>query len=292
MLPVEERMFEFLEEEPEVVGLSTNASNTDGRSSMSGRNGMTGSSSGRANSRVRSTNESEMDTTSASTSDTDGWSHSTQEGFGVSDQRGTQEAWGHGTNRSTTQSQTVTNSEQLSSGHSNSVGHTSTRGGAFTKGQTIMHGKSVALTPFHEYVREEVEVPQFYSPDEQHVLVKQRIHRIPKRHFLLKVPGSKDCLIRAPEVPDPTISERRLTTGLDVVYTALPCYTSVDQDGRAANSKPVDHGADDVVDVEEVHEVPPAPASRALPSPTDEAEAEKSLWERVRAISEGSQENS
>ncbi|HZM20679.1 MAG TPA: hypothetical protein VFC02_02985 [Anaerolineales bacterium] len=290
MLPPEERIFEFLEEEPEVVGLSTNTSTTDGRSATSGRNGMTGSSRSEANSRVRSTSESEMDTTSASASDTDGWSHGLQDGYSVANQLGTNEAWSHGTNRSTTRGQTVTNSEQITNGFSNTVGHTSTRGGAFTQGQTITRGTSVAVTPFHEYHREEIETPTFLSPEEQLLLVKQRIHRIPARHFLLKAPGSPDCIIRAPDVPDPVISDRRLTTSLATVYAALPCYTTVEQHSGEARAPHPDHRAGEVIDVA-VQEVI-APEVAALPSSTDDAQAEKTLWERVRALSFGRREKS
>ena len=215
------------------LAYQTNTSSTEGRSSTSGRNGMRGASSSRANSRVRAANESEMDTTSLSSSDSEGWSHGVQNGYSVADQRGTNEAWAHGTNRSTTRGQTMTNSRQVTNGYSDTVGHTSTRGGASTKGQTITRGTSVAKTPFHEYHREIVETPVNLSPEEQRLLVMQRIHRIPARHFLLKAPGSPDCIIRAPHVPDPMITQRRLTAGLETVYDALPCYTSIAAQGRA-----------------------------------------------------------
>lgn len=279
LVPREEHIL-LPDDPPELVGVSTTTSTTDGRSSAAGRNGMIGSSSGRANSRSRSTTESEMDSTSVSSADTEGWSQGKQEGFGVAHQTGESAAWSRGTNRSTTRGQTVTHSTQTTDGYSDSVGHTSTRGGAFTKGQTITRGKSVALTPFYEYQREDIETPVFLTPEEQKLLVMQRLSRIPERHFLLKAPGSPDCILRAPQVADPVISDRCLSAGLDTVYNALPCYTSSAAQGRAGITN---HAADDIVDVEEVREVRTSETTNVLPSPTENAEIEESLWRRILA---------
>ena len=249
---------------------------------------MTGSSRGRANSRVRSHSESEMDSTSRIASDTDGWSHGVQDNYGVANQRGTNEAWSRGSNRSTTRGQTITKSTQETNGYSNTVGHTSTRGGAFTKGQTITRGKSVAEVPFHEYHREEIATPVFFTPEEQRLLVMQRLARIPERHFLLKAPYSNDCIIRAPEVPDPVISDRRLSAGLDTVYNALPCYsTSAEQQRGEMKTKP-DQSSDDVIDVEEVEEVHTPQSVVALPSPAPPDNlTEAELWDRWHAMGHG-----
>jgi hypothetical protein len=138
----------------------------------------------------------------------------------------------------------------------------------------------VALTPFYEYQREDIETPVFLTPEEQKLLVMQRLSRIPERHFLLKAPGSPDCILRAPQVADPVISDRCLSAGLDTVYNALPCYTSSAAQGRAGITN---HAADDIVDVEEVREVRTSETTNVLPSPTENAEIEESLWRRILA---------
>src|SRR2546426_8634393 len=90
----------------------------------------------------------------------------------------------------------------------------------------------MTVSPFYEYVREEIEAPTFLTPEEQKLLVMQKLSCIPKMHFLVKAPESKDCIIRAPYVGDPTITRRRLAAGLDSVYSALPCYTRLTHHGH------------------------------------------------------------
>jgi hypothetical protein len=136
---------------------------------------MAGTSTAHARSFVSGESENEMASTSISFADTRGWSTSVQEGFGVARTDGESEAWTHGTNRSTTQGNTVTNSESVTDGFSDTIGHTETRGIAFTEGETITHGESVSLSPFYEYVREEIETPVFLAPEEQKLLVIQRL---------------------------------------------------------------------------------------------------------------------
>jgi hypothetical protein len=136
---------------------------------------MAGTSTAHARSFVSGESENEMASTSISSADTRGWSTSVQEGFGVARTDGESEAWTHGTNRSTTQGNTVTNSESVTDGFSDTIGHTETRGIAFTEGETITHGESVTLSPFYEHVREEIETPMFLAPEEQKILVIQRL---------------------------------------------------------------------------------------------------------------------
>jgi hypothetical protein len=296
MRPAEERI--VFEDDPEVIGLSTHSGTTEGQSSFSGTSGMRGSSAGYARNHMQSASDSEMEQSSLSSSDTtgfsetDGWSTGWNEGHGIAQQTGDSEAWSRGTNRSTTHGRTLTNSEQVSDGYSDTVGHTSTRGGAITKGQTITRGTSVARTPFHEYHREDIETPVFLTPEEQKLLVQQRLSRIPERHFLLKAPGSMNCLLRAPYVADPTISDRRLSAGLDTVYNALPCYTSIAEQGRAEIETHADCSVDDVVDVEEIEDVHTPEPATALPSHAPDnaaadAERETKLWERWTNIGRG-----
>jgi hypothetical protein len=294
MLPPEERL--FFQEDPEVIGLSAHTGSSEGRSSSSGINGMSGSSAGHARSRMLSESDSESDSTSLSSADTsglsesEGWSSGWNEGYGVANTNGESEAWTRGTNRSTTRGNTVTNSESVTDGYSDSVGKTFTRGQAFTEGETTTHGESFTVSPFYEYAREEIEAPTFLTPEEQKLLVMQKLARIPKMHFLVKAPESADCIVRAPFVGDPIITKRRLAAGLQSVYSALPCYTTLEQHdhgnsgnvmitrGAAARDNGGDN-ADGVIDVE-VQEVCKSESAKALPSPTADADVEAALWQR------------
>jgi hypothetical protein len=278
MLPPREGV--LFTEDPEVVGLSTHTSSTEGQSFSAGTSGMVGSSAGHATNHMQSSSEAEMDSTSLSSADTEGWSRSVQEGHGVAETQGASEAWTRGTNRSITRGKTVTNSEQVTDGYSDTVGHTDTQGIAFTEGETVTRGESVTLSPFYEYRREEIETPTFMTPEEQKLLVMQKLARIPKMHFLVKAPESSDCVIRAPYVGDPMITQRRLAAGLESVYSAMPCYTTLEQRGHGDSAVHDDHGADEVIDVVEVQEVCTSESVKALPSPIDDAEVEAALWER------------
>jgi hypothetical protein len=222
----------------------------------------------------------------------------------VAETQGESEAWTHGKNRSTTRGTTITNSESVTDGYSDTVGKTLTRGEAFTNGETISHGESVTVSPFYEYVREEIETPTFLTPEEQKLLVMQKLARIPKQHFLIKAPESSDCVIRAPFVGDPMITQRRLAAGLESVYAALPCYTNLAQhdqgNGGDDSNTSIDHGHDggddvgnnddDVIDVE-VQEVCKSESAKALPSPTADADVEAALWQRWLSGSHRRQEN-
>jgi hypothetical protein len=280
-------------DDPEVIGLSTHTSTTEGTSSFAGTSGMVGSSVGHATNHMQSISDGEMDSTSRSSADTEGWAHSVQEGHGVAETQGESEAWTRSTNRSNTRGKTVTNSEQVTDGYSDTVGHTDTQGIAFTEGKTITHGESVTLSPFYEYRREDIETPTFLTPEEQKLLVMQKLARIPKMHFLVKAPESADCVIRAPYVGDPMITQRRLAAGLASVYSALPCYTTLEQRGHGGADEVTEHGDhhDDVIDVEEVQEVrtPQTVAVLPSPAPTD-AETEAALWERWHSMSRRRQE--
>jgi hypothetical protein len=275
MLPPEERV--FFQEDSEVIGLSAHTGSSEGRSSSSGINGMSGSSAGHARSRMLSESDSESSSTSFSNADTagfsesEGWSSGWNESHGAAQTEGESEAWTRGTNRSTTRGHKITNSESVTDGYSDTVGKTFTRGQAFTEGETTTHGESFTVSPFYEYDREEIEAPTFLTPEEQKLLVMQKLARIPKMHFLIKAPESNDCIIRAPYVGDPIITKRRLAAGLQSVYNALPCYTSLEHR---------DDG--DVIDVE-VHEVCKPQRANALPAPAEEDET--ALWQRWQSMS-------
>jgi hypothetical protein len=145
------------------------------------------------------------------------------------------------------------------------------------------------------------------TPEEQKLLVMQKLARIPKRHFLIKAPESNDCIIRAPFVADPMITKRRLAAGLETVYCSLPCYTTLQQHEPGVTGTPgnsiahhtyhddvgaddrINHNNNDVVDVEarEVSEVRVAENAQALPSPPADADEEAALWERWQSLSRG-----
>jgi hypothetical protein len=297
MLPPKEGI--LWNDDPEVIGLSEQNGTSEGRSSSSGISGMRGSSTSHANSRMVSDSENESSSASFSSADTsglsksEGWSSGWTEGYGIAETQGESEAWARGTNRSITTGTTVTNSESVTDGYSDTVGKTFTRGTGFTEGETITHGESVTMSPFYEYRREEIETPTFLTPEEQKLLVMQKLACIPKMHFLVKAPESKDCIIRAPYVPDPIITKRLLAAGLQYVYSALPCYTTLAQHDNENEVAPpgtgdaARHGDDDVIDAE-VREVRKPKRARALPSPAPaDAETEAALWERVKLMSHG-----
>ncbi len=91
----------------------------------------------------------------------------------------------------------------------------------------------------------------------------RRLANMPIQYFVVRTPDSPDCVVTAPHVPDPVITKRRLAAGLASVYSALPCYTRVEQ-----------HGADEVIDVEvrRVPEVQKPQISKPLPSPAPDEE--------------------
>ena len=83
-------------------------------------------------------------------------------------------------------------------------------------------------------------------------------------HFLIKAPESSDCILRAPFVADPTITQRRLAAGLQSVYSALPCYTTLEQQAwMCAERDAMSIAAIDV----EVRKCMTRAAGVALPSP-------------------------
>jgi hypothetical protein len=288
----------LFESDPEIINLSSHTGAAEGTSSFTGTSGATSSSAGQAHNSVKSKSDTESDSASTSSadtvgsSDTDGWSTTWNEGHGTAHTEGNNEAWTRGNNRSTTRGNTITNSEQVSDGYTDTVGNTITRGKAVTEGVTITSGESETVTPFYEYRREEIETPVFLSPEEQKLLVMQELSQIPKRHFFLKAPGSKPCLIRAPYVADPIITKRRLAAGLQTVYSSLPCYTTVTQQGPGNDHQ--HDGSDgtatgDIIDVEvrEVNgaqHVPAHPSSAPEDAPVD-PEVEAALWETWTARS-------
>ena len=326
MLPQEERMFDFLQEDPTVLTTSTNTGSAEGRSSSAGSNKTEGSSSGHADSRThgkngmvgssaahaRSTTLSDNDSTSHATSVsnadttgesmTDGWTSSTNAGGGIADQTGEADARSLGTDQSTTRAKTVTDSVQVTDGLSNTIGKTTTRGTACTEGDSVTHGEAVAVTPFHEYRREEIESPVFLTPEEQKLLEMQKLANPQKRQAVLLTPTGVDYAFRMPHVPTPMMSHRRRAARLKSVHTRESYYMPVahhDHDaGRDARTTIVEHdnaggvSDDDVIDVE-VEEVANLQPVAALPSPAPvvQPESEESLWKRLRAMSFGRKHN-
>jgi hypothetical protein len=272
----------------ELVGISANTGTTDGRSVSAGRNGMVGSSAGHAKSQVHSSNDAINTNISKSSADMHGWSHGVQEGHSITRSEGESETWMHGTNRSVTDGMTETNSTAVSAGNSNTVGKTFSRGKSVTQGETTTQGASVTLSPFYKYIREDIETPVFYTPEEQKLLIMQRLARIPPMFFHVQPPEGADCILRAPLVDDPTtmITERRRAAGLQVVHAALPCYINIAEPRRAEIGSHTAQGADDVIDVEVVHGATSPDTLAALPSPVaPDAATEEALWERVREMS-------
>ena len=273
-----------------LVGVSTQSGTNANRSASSGTNQMESRSAHHANNHVRSTSDAVNDSTSVISSDTDGRSRGVQEGFGVTHQNGESEAWSRGTTRSTTRGNTVSHSEQVTDGFSDTVGHTDSHSNAVTHGETITRGTAVSMTPFYEYRREEIESPTFLTPEEQKLLMMQKLARIKKMHFSVKAPESSDQIVRAPYVADPMITKRRLAAGLEFVYADLPCFTTLEQQDCEASTSEDDCAADDVIDAE-AYEVRAEPTVRALPSPAPtDAETEAALWERWHSMSRGRQE--
>jgi hypothetical protein len=297
--PKEERFFDFLyvEEEPVVLTTSTNTGASEGRSASAGSSTVEGSSSAHADSHMRGKNslvgssaaharssltgesENEMTGTSAASADMRGWSNSEQHGHAVAHQTGENAACTRGTDRSIARGNTVTNSTQATDGHSDTVGHTDSQGIAFTEGTTTTRGVSVAMTPFYEYRREDVETPVFLTPEEQKLLIMQRLENIPNQHAELIVPVRGDCFFRTPHTPAPQITTRRLAADHAYVYRTVPGYPPV-------ALPPADISDADV----EVYEVPEIQTPAALPSPAPDAEVEAGLWQRWTKMGRGRQE--
>jgi hypothetical protein len=234
---------------------------------------------------MQTRNHAESNSTALTSSDTAGRSSTRQEGGAIAHQIGESEALARGTDRSITRGNTVTNSLQTTDGFSDSVGHTSSHGIAVSEGETLTNGKSVTLSPFYEYRREVTETPVFMTAEEQKLLVMQRLSKIPKFQFLIKAPESPDVIVRAPFVRDPIISQRRLSAGLQSVYTAVPYYTTFEQHSRKelVTSDALDAG--DVIDVQ-AQEVS-TPEATALPSPAPDTADEANLWERWTKMGRG-----
>jgi hypothetical protein len=126
----------------------------------------------------------------------------------------------------------------------------------------------------------------------------QKLKRIPHQHFFVKAPESAGCIVRAPNVPDPTITRTRMRDRLETVYAALPCYTRVlehaepnDGDDTHRADAVLNHDDDDVIDVE-VNEVHAPEPTTALPSPAPvdapaDAEVEAGLWQRWTNMGRG-----
>jgi hypothetical protein len=91
--------------------------------------------------------------------------------------------------------------------------------------------ESITETPFHEYHREDIVSSRTYlTPEEQTLLAIQEMKALPRAHFVLKTPESSACVMRAPWVDEPWISQRALEEKLARVY-AQPYYVrSTSQD--------------------------------------------------------------
>ena len=276
MLPPEEGM--LFTQDPEVVSLSSRTGSTTGASSSVGTNTMQGSSSASAYSTSASESTNSMDTVSASSSDTigesdaEGWGVALTEGGGIAHQTGESESFSTGRNWNEIRGTTTTDSESITEGFGETHGETVTEGQATTTGETNTRGESTSLAPFYEYIREEIETPVFMSPEEQRLLVKQRLKRVLKAHILVIPPDRPDCILTAPFVDTVTIGAKRLNKDLMEINAA------------AAN----DRVSPDVIDVEVrvIAESQPL----ALPSPAPEAvpvdpEVEAALWESWTARS-------
>jgi hypothetical protein len=309
MLPVEERMFACLEEEPVVLTTSAHTGSAEARSSSSGSSQMEGSQSGHADSRMRGTSgvvgsstahahsrgvadtSNESDSITRSGADTTGFSEGvarsvgTHEAHGTAHTDGVQEAWMRGTNRSLTLGNKVTNSESATDGTSDSVGHAITHGSALTEGETDTDGESVTMSPFYDYVREETEVPTYLTPEEQRLLEMQKLYRPKKQHMVVIAPDNPDCLVHVPDVDDPIITKRRLAAGLESVHAQLQCYITLEQLGVGDVRR--DRDDTDIVDVE-AKEVGAPEMAAALPSPAaTENLTEDEWWDRWRAMGHG-----
>jgi hypothetical protein len=311
MLPQEERLFQFLQEDP-VLTTSVHTSASEARSSSAGSSHVDGSSSGHADSRMRGRNgtvgsstahaesssvsdsDSESYATAVSNSDTvgfsetAGWATSTNEGFGTAETSGESQAETVGTDRSRTRTDSVTYSEQGTDGYSDTVGTTATRGTAITTGDSVTVGESTTMTPFYEYVREEIETPVFFTPEEQRLIEMQKLANPKERHAVLLTPKGADYTICIPHVPTPMISQRRRAVRLKAVHSRESFYTPLitHEQGTAGNQRAAlgahrhaGGGDDDVIDVHAEDVSTPTPDA-AVPSPTVDVEVEESLWKR------------
>jgi hypothetical protein len=284
MLPPEEGL--LFDKDPEVVSLSTHTGATAGESSFVGSNTMQGFSSALAQSTTASESSNSIDTVSASTSnsvsesESDGSGVAMTEGDGIAHQIGESESDTTGTNWNRTRGLTVTESENMTEGLTESHGETLTEAHAVTAGETNTRGGSVSLTPFYEYVREDVLSPVFLSPEEQLLLEQQRLAKVRPFYFNILLPQQTLHPTLGPWVGEPTITRRRLAAGHDYVFGRMACTRRLaDPDGQIIE-----------VEAREVNVVQHTPA---LPSPTPaDPEVEEALWKRWHSMSRGRQENS
>jgi len=223
---------------------------------------------------------------------------SRNEGFGTAETSGESHAETTGTDRSRTRTDSFTQSEQVTDGYGDTVGTTATRGTAITAGDSVTVGETTTLTPFYEYVREEIETPVFYTPEEQRRIEMQKLANPMERHVVLLTPKGTDYTIRIPYVPTPMMSQRRRAIRITAVHSRESFYTPLitHAQGNAGNQRaaigahrPAGGSDDEVIDVEaEVISTPKPDAG--LPSPAADPEVEASLWKRWLSISHGRQE--
>ena len=178
--------------------LGTSAGSSRVQSHSSGGSRMHASTHGGARGVTRST--------SVSTSEAESESQTVGEtqGRSVAHQHGTSEVETTGTSRAVSRGRTPSWSEE----ESESVSET--------------------VSPFHEYHREDMVSSRTYlTPEEQTMLAMQELKAIPKAHFLLKTPESSACVVQAPWVDEPWISQRARAEKLSRVYDQ-PYYVRLD----------------------------------------------------------------
>jgi|RhiMetStandDraft_8_1073273.scaffolds.fasta_scaffold00616_3 hypothetical protein len=151
------------------------------------------------------------------------------------------------------------------------------------------------MTPFYEYIREEIETPVFYTPEEQKLIEMQKLGNSMERHAVLLTPKGADYTFRIPHIPTPMMSQRRRAVRLKAVHGRESFYTPlITHEHSTADNQRIaigDHchaggSNDEVINVvaEVVHTPEP---TNALPSPAPDTDKETSLWQRWTNMGRG-----
>jgi hypothetical protein len=113
-----------------------------------------------------------------------------------------------------------------------------TRGTTASASRGESETRSKTTVPFHEYHKRRV--PSiFWSEAEQLTEFVKLVHGLPSRHYLIKVPGKRPLIIRAPEVPEPRIGHRLLEAARRRLFAA-PYYArpeQIDDEERARHAR-------------------------------------------------------
>lgn len=135
-----------------------------------------------------------------------------------------------GSSMATVESTVETSMESHTRSRSHSVQRATTRGTSeqegTTKGRGTSRSRTVALTPFYEYLkRYRVSSRTFWTFEEFIVRSMQRLQRQSKAHFVLKKPAASPIFVCAADVRTPFVPQRLLAPALQRICSR-PIYAT------------------------------------------------------------------